>query len=47
MSFPIRNWDKMATEQKDEIRVKAAELLNNLDGLQFQTYCKENMSVLL
>tara|TARA_B110000438_G_scaffold47526_1_gene47822 strand:- start:7626 stop:9176 length:1551 start_codon:yes stop_codon:yes gene_type:complete len=33
MSFPIRNWDKMSTEQKNEIRVKAAELLNNLDSL--------------
>ncbi|MFT5634724.1 MAG: deoxyribodipyrimidine photolyase-related protein [Cognaticolwellia sp.] len=33
MSFPIRNWDKMAPAQKIEIREKAAELLSNLDSL--------------
>lgn len=33
MSFPIRNWDKMAPAQKIEIREKAAELLSDLDSL--------------
>jgi deoxyribodipyrimidine photolyase-related protein len=33
MSFPVRNWDKMAPEQKQEIRQKAAELLNNLNEI--------------
>ena len=33
MSFPIRNWDKMALAQKIEIREKAAELLSDLDSL--------------
>ena len=33
MSFPIRNWDKMAEEQKVEIREKASELLNNINSL--------------
>lgn len=33
MSFPVRNWDKMAAAQKIEIREHAASLLNNLDSL--------------
>ncbi|WP_372743298.1 cryptochrome/photolyase family protein [Neptunomonas sp.] len=33
MSFPIRNWNKMEEAQKDKIRNKAAELLNDLDKL--------------
>lgn len=33
MSFPIRNWQKMDNGQKNDIRKKAAELLNDLDKL--------------
>jgi deoxyribodipyrimidine photolyase-related protein len=33
LSFPIRNWDKMAEQQKIEIREKAADLLDNIEQL--------------
>lgn len=33
MSFPVRNWDKMDSHQKNAIREKASNILSNLDDL--------------
>ena len=33
MSFPVRNWDKINSDQKIAIREKAANILSNLDKL--------------